>query len=66
MQRILLSVDKRTLNKINLAASLSNVTASVWVSRIIKHSLETRWTKNYFNLFGSIKDKTFKKSVTKS
>jgi len=61
MPQISLYVDKKTLKKVNKAASLSKTSVSDWVSRKIKHSLKTEWPEGYFLLFGAIKDSSFKR-----
>lgn len=66
MPQISLYVDKKTLKKVNKAASLSKTSVSEWVSRKIKHSLKTDWPDGYFSLFGSIKDRSFKKYKSNS
>lgn len=66
MPQISLYVDKNTLKKVSKAARLSKTSVSEWVTRKIKHSLKTNWPDEFFTLFGSIKDNTFKKPKLKS
>jgi hypothetical protein len=60
MPQLTLTIDKKTFKRIEKAASLAKDTASGWVSDKIKHSMKEAWPDGYFNIFGSIKDPTFK------
>ncbi len=59
MPQISLYIDEKTLRKIEKAAKAEKKSISKWVSSKIKSSLENKWPKDYFNLFGSIKDPSF-------
>jgi hypothetical protein len=59
MPQISLYVDENTLKKVEKAAKIENKTISKWVASKIKSSLESDWSKEWMNLFGSIKDPSF-------
>jgi hypothetical protein len=61
MPQISLYIDEETLKKVNKAALLSRVSISDWVSKKIKSSLKNSWPPEYFALFGSISDSSFKR-----
>ncbi len=60
MPQISLYIDKNTIKKIEYAAKLENKSDSQWISSKIKSSLENSWPEGWFNLFGSLKDDSFK------
>lgn len=66
MPQISLYVDKKTLEKVSKAASLSKTSVSDWVAQKIKQSLKTSWPEGFFTLFGRLKDDTFKRPPQKS
>ncbi len=59
MPQISLYVDDDTLKKVGEAAKLEKKSISKWVSSKIKTSLSNSWPEDWFNLFGSLHDKTF-------
>lgn len=60
MPQISLYVDDETLKKVGRAAKLENKSISKWVSSRIKTSLNNSWPEDWFSLFGSLKDESFK------
>ncbi len=59
MPQISLYVDNETLKKVEQAAKLEKKTISKWVSSKLKSSLKNDWPREWFNLYGSIKDESF-------
>lgn len=60
MPQISLYVDEETFKKVGRAAKLENKSISKWVSSRIKTSLNNSWPEDWFSLFGSLNDETFK------
>ena len=60
MPQISLYIDDETLKKVGRAAKLENKSISKWVSSRIKTSLSNSWPQDWFTLFGSLNDETFK------
>lgn len=60
MPQVSLYIDKDTLKKIELAAKKENVSISHWVRDRIETSLSTDWPKDFFDLWGSIPDPSFR------
>jgi len=58
MPQISLYIDEETLKKIEKAAKREHLSISKWVGNNIQRSLENEYPKDYFYLFGSIKDET--------
>jgi hypothetical protein len=58
MPQITLDIDDETLTKIEKAAESESMSVSKWVSLHVICSLENKYPKGYFELFGSIKDDT--------
>lgn len=63
MPQLSLYVDRLTLNTIEKYARKSKVSISRWVAEHIKTVLKREFPEDYFGLFGSIKDSTFKRPV---
>jgi len=61
MPQLSLYIDEDILHKIEKAAKIEKVSISKWVSSKLKNILNNSWPKSYFELFGSICDKTFLK-----
>ena len=62
MPQLSLYIDEETVKKIEYMAHSRHVSLSKWVRSVIKKALEENdWPEDYFNLFGSIKDESFKK-----
>lgn len=59
MPQVSLYLDQDTLKKIETAAKKEKISISQWVRIKIQSSLDKNWPEDYFNLFGSIKDKSF-------
>ena len=60
MPRLSISLDEATLKKVEKSAKLSNVSMSRWVRDTVIRSFENEWPENYFELFGSIRDDSFR------
>jgi hypothetical protein len=61
MPQISLYIDEKTLKKIENAAAREHISISKWVAEQIKAKIEPVYPVDFENLFGSIKDKSFKK-----
>lgn len=59
MPQISLYIDKDTLDKVEKAAKIEHLSISKWVGLRIQNAVNTEYPKDYFNLFGSIKDDSF-------
>ena len=59
MPQISLYVDKDTLSRIEKAAAKERISISKWVGKNIKKFIKDDYPQGYFELFGSIKDKSF-------
>jgi len=60
MPQISLYIDKVTLKKIEHAASIEHKSISNWVGSKITKLLGDKWPEDYFSLYGSVKDDTFR------
>ncbi|MCZ8342515.1 MAG: toxin-antitoxin system, antitoxin component [Leptospira sp.] len=61
MPQLSLYIDQETLKKIELAAKKEKISISQWVKGKLQSSFEKKWPDNYFQLYGSIDDKSYKK-----
>ena len=61
MPQLSLYIDKDTLNKIEKAAKNEKKSISKWVCNRLRQSLINTWPDDFFQLFGSIKDDSFKR-----
>lgn len=61
MPQLSLYIDQSTLKKVEKAAKNDNISISKWVCRKLSSSIQDDWPENYFDLFGSIKDESFKR-----
>ncbi|MDH5718833.1 MAG: DUF6364 family protein [Spirochaetia bacterium] len=61
MAQLSLYIDDETLKKVEKAAKNQNISVSKWITSRIKNSFKTSWDENFFSLFGSIKDESFKR-----
>ncbi|RKY55825.1 MAG: toxin-antitoxin system, antitoxin component [Candidatus Neomarinimicrobiota bacterium] len=62
MPQISLYIDEDTLEKIGQIAKAENISISKWVGNNIKSLIKNQYPKNFFSLFGAIKDETFQRS----
>jgi len=60
MPQLSLYIDQDTMKKVEKAAKLENVSLSKWVCKKLKSVMIDEWPDNYFELFGSITDPSFK------
>lgn len=60
MAQISLYFDDKTAEKLKHTAKLNGVSISKWVRTTVEESLEKKWPQNFFELFGSIQDDSFK------
>ncbi len=59
MPQISLYIDKETLSKIEEAAAKEGILTSKWVGKNIRKIIKEDYPQGYFDLFGSITDKSF-------
>ena len=64
MPQISLYVDHGTLNKIEKMAKKNHTSISKWVGTRIRKILNDEYPADFFTLFGSIQDASFKKPET--
>lgn len=64
MPQISLYVDHGTLHKIEEMAKKNHTSISKWVGTKIRTFLENEYPADFFSLFGSIQDASFKKPKT--
>jgi hypothetical protein len=60
MPQISLYVNKTTLEKIEKNAKEENISIPKWVRKKIEKSFSEEYPSVYFELFGSIKDKSYR------
>lgn len=58
MPQISLYIDEETLSKVEKAAKKEHISISKWVGNNIKRSFDGQYPKDYFKVFGSIKDES--------
>ncbi len=56
MAQMSIYLNEETLHKIKEAAEKEGVSVSEWVRNRLMESLEDRWPRNYFDLFGSVEE----------
>jgi len=61
MGQLSVYIDDDTLKKVEDAAKSQNISVSKWITSRIKKSFKTNWDDDFFSLFGSIKDESFKR-----
>ena len=61
MAQISIYIDESTLKQIEIAAQKEHDSISRWVKKRLLSSLKTTWPKDYFDLFGALKDASFKR-----
>ena len=61
MAQISIYIDDSTLKQIEIAAGKDHDSISKWVKKRLVSSLKTAWPKDYFDLFGALKDDSFKR-----
>jgi len=61
MAQISIYIDDSTLKQIEIAAEKEHDSISKWVKKRLVTSLKTAWPKDYFDLFGALKDDSFKR-----
>lgn len=60
MPQLSLYLDEKTLKMVQQAAKLSRISVSKWVANQLKAQLCSEWPQEYFKLFGSVTDPSFK------
>ncbi len=60
MPQLSLYLDDQTLKAVENKAKAKKISVSKYVKEAIEKDINSNWPKNYFDLFGSIKDQTFK------
>ena len=63
MAQISIYIDESTLKQIEIAAQKEHDSISKWVKKRLLSSLKTAWPKDYFDLFGALKDTSLKRPV---
>jgi len=61
MAQISIYIDESTLKQIEIAAEKEHDSISKWVKKRLLSSLKTAWPKDYFDIFGTLKDASFKR-----
>ncbi|MBV6494854.1 MAG: hypothetical protein LDLANPLL_02891 [Turneriella sp.] len=61
MPQVSLYLDNKTLKAVETKAKAKKMSISKYVKEAIEKDIHSNWPKDYFNLFGSIKDATFKR-----
>ena len=61
MPQVSLYLDNRTLKAVETKAKARKISISKYVKEAIEKDIHSNWPKDYFALFGSIKDATFKR-----
>lgn len=61
MPQVSLYLDNRTLKAVETKAKARKISISKYVKEAIERDIHSNWPKDYFELFGSIKDATFKR-----
>lgn len=61
MPQVSLYLDNRTLKAVETKAKARKISISKYVKEAIEKDIHSNWPKDYFTLFGSIKDATFKR-----
>ena len=61
MPQLSLYIDNDTLYKIETAAQINKVSVSKFVSVVLRDHFFKSWPSGYQNIFGAIKDDSFKK-----
>jgi len=59
MPQLSLYLDNRTLKAVETKAKARKMSISKYVKEAIEKDIHSNWPKDYFALFGSIKDSTF-------
>ncbi len=59
MPQLSLYLDNRTLKAVETKAKARKMSISKYVKEAIEKDIHSNWPKDYFTLFGSIKDATF-------
>ncbi len=60
MPQLSLYLDEATLKKVEKAAKINKVSVSKWVRNNVIRSLQNEWPEGFFELFGSIRDDSFR------
>ena len=61
MAQISIYIDDHTLKQIEMAAEKDHDSISKWVKKRLVSSLKTAWPKDYFDLWGALKNDSFKR-----
>lgn len=61
MPQVSLYLDNRTLKAVENKAKARKISVSKYVKEAIEKDIHSNWPKDYFALFGSIKDSTLKR-----
>lgn len=59
MPQVSVTIDEKTLQKVEIAAQKQGISVSRWIVEHIKAKVDPIYPANFANLFGSISDETF-------
>jgi hypothetical protein len=59
MPQISLYIDEETLKQVEKAADAENTSISKWVGKQLKKTLQSSYTEDFQNLYGSVRDESF-------
>lgn len=63
LPKISVYIDEKTLQKVEIAAQRQGVSISRWVIEQIKAKVDSVYPANFADLFGSIRDETFREPL---
>lgn len=61
MPQLSLYLDDDTLKKIEIRAKINQTSVSKFVTSMLKEHFSTGWPEGYKNVFGSVKDDSFRR-----
>jgi len=61
MSQLTIYLDRSTLKRVQSAAKREHSSVSRWVKEQVTAALEDAWPKDYFSVFGALRDKRFKR-----
>lgn len=60
MPQLSIYIDEITLKQIETVAKIEHISISKYVVKKLHESMHSKWPENYEELYGSIKDESFK------
>jgi len=61
MSQVTIYLDEPTLKRVKSAAKREHASVSHWVKQQLTVALEDEWPKDYFSVFGALRDRSFKR-----